>query len=214
MFYDITLPRGNEQEFITMAEKLGIEGLCFLYELLDMKEIEKRKKSTEEIQPATKVKLAAAFKTEGIRTYKVHDLGETAITHAAQNSRETIAKHKPDIVYGLEQAEEKDYAKSRNSGLDKPTCQFAAKNDVAVAISFSTVLNTERLPQLIGRIQQNLKLCKKYGIKTAIASFAKNPYEMRSPHELKSFLLAIGAHTSQAKQATETVSQIIKQHKP
>lgn len=210
MFYDIVLPKGNEKEFAAMAEKLGIEGLCFLYELPDMKEIEKRKKSTEEMQQSTKIKLAAAYKTEGTRTYKVHDLGETAITQAAQNSRETIAKHKPDIVYGLEQAEEKDYAKSRNSGMDKPTCQFAAQNNVAVAISFSNILNTERLPQLIGRIQQNLRLCRKYKINTAIASFAKNPYEMRSPHELKSFLLAIGAHTSQAKQATETVSQILE----
>jgi hypothetical protein len=31
MFVDIVCPKKNEKEFIRMAEKLGIEGVCFLY---------------------------------------------------------------------------------------------------------------------------------------------------------------------------------------
>ena len=39
---DIVIPNNNEEEFIVIAEKLGYNGLCFLYDLNDYS-IKKRK---------------------------------------------------------------------------------------------------------------------------------------------------------------------------
>jgi RNase P/RNase MRP subunit p30 len=210
MFYDIVFPENNEKEFIGIAEKLGTEGLCFVYQFSDKKSAEKVKDSLRQLQQATKIKLKAAFRASGVKIYKVHDMQETAVAEAPEDSRETIAKYQPDIVYNLELSARKDFAKTRNSGLDKATCQFASKNGTIVAFSFSAILNSANLPQLLGRIKQNIMLCKKYRVKTAIASLAPDPYDMRSPHDLKSFLLSLGMYTANAKESVESVSELIK----
>lgn len=208
MFYDIVFPKNNEGEFTQLAEKLQIDGICFAYPFTDKKAIHGIKESLSKLQQETKIKLAAAFTASGTKIYKIHESGELAIAEAAENSRDTIAKYSPNIAYNLELSSRKDFAKVRNSGLDKPTCQFARESNVIIAFSFSTILNAANQQQLIGRIMQNIRLCKKYKVKTAIASFASEPYEMRSPHELKSFLLSFGMHTSNAKQSTESVAKL------
>lgn len=208
MFYDIVFPNNNEKDFIEIAEKLNIDGLCFAYPYSDKTTAIKIKNGLEELQKNTRVKLKAVFKAEGNKIYKVHDLKEIAVAEARESSRDTIAKYKPDVVYHLEMSSGKDYAKSRNSGLDKATCQLASKNSTIVAFSFSAALNSKNLPLLLGRIRQNINLCKKYKVKTAIASLTANPYEMRSPHDLKSFLLTLGMYTANAKQSIEEVSKL------
>lgn len=210
MFYDIVFPKNNEKEFIELAEKLQIDGICFAYPFTDKKSIADAKERINELQPATKIKLEAAFTASGIKIYKVHDLSEITIAEASENSRDTIAKYMPDIAYNLELSAGRDFAKVRNSGLDKPTCQFASKNGTIVAFSFSGILNSVNQQQLLGRIMQNIKLCKKYKVKTAIASFATEPYDMRSPHDLKSFLLSFGMDTASAKKSIEAISELIE----
>ncbi len=210
MFYNIVFPKNNEQAFIEAAEKLQTEGLCLAYPFVDRKNASDAKEAISELQKKTKVKLAAAFTATGSGIHKIHDLSEIAIAEAPENSRDTIAKQAPEIVYNLELSQAKDFAKARNSGLDKPTCQFARENNVILAFSFSTLLNAKNQQQLLGRMMQNIKLCRKYDVKTAIASFASDPYEMRSHHDLKSFLLAFGMHTANAKKSMETVSELIE----
>ncbi len=210
MFYDIVFPKGNEQEFISTAEKLEIEGLAFAYQSADRKSVEKIKESIAKMQEKTKVRLSVIFDVKENQIYKVHDIGETAIADASGESREIIARYQPDLVYNLEMSQQKDFGKFRNSGLDKATVQFAKSNNVIAAVSFSVILKSEDPSQVIGRAVQNMVLCRKYKVKLAIASFATTPIEMRSPHDLKSFLLAMGAHTESAKKATETVSELFK----
>jgi hypothetical protein len=210
MFYDIVFPKSNEKDFIEIAEKLDIDGLCFAYLFTDKTTTAKIKDKLKQLQKTTKIKLKAVFSASGNKIYKVHDTGEIAISEASENIRDLIAKYKPDVVYNLELGSKKDFAKSRNSGLDKATCQFASKDNVIIAFSFSTILNSKNLPHLLGRIKQNIKLTKKYKVKTAIASFASTPYEMRSPHDLKSFLLSIGMYTANAKNSIEAISGLFK----
>ncbi len=211
MFFDIVLPKNNEKEFIEIAEKLQTEGLCLAYPFIDRKSASDAKEAISELQKKTKVKLAAAFTASGIKIYKVHDLSDIAIAEASENSRETIAKYMPDIAYNLELSQGKDFAKARNSGLDKPTCQFARENNAIISFSFSTILNSASQHQLLGRMMQNINLCKKYKVKTAIASFATEPYDMRSLHDLKSFLLSFGMDTDSSKKSMEAVSELIQQ---
>ncbi|MBS3132839.1 hypothetical protein J4470_01760 [Candidatus Woesearchaeota archaeon] len=209
MFYDIVFPENNEGNFIAIAEKLSIEGMCFAYRFVDKKTVTDIKEAIDKLQQTTKIKLKAVFQAAGNKIYKIHDLKEIAISEAPESSRDVIAKYKPDIVYSLELSKRKDFAKTRNSGLDKATCQFANKNNVIVAFSFSSIINSKNLLQLLGRIKQNIMLCKKYRVKTAIASFASEPYGMRSPHDLKAFFLSLGMYTANAKASVEAVSELL-----
>ena len=214
MFYDVVFPQGNEKEFIEMAGNLDVDGLCLAYPYKNKASVREAKSRIEVLQKDSAIKLKPIFLAEGREVYKVHDLKELALAEASDESREIIAKYQPDVVYNLELAERKDFAKSRNSGLDKAICQFAAKNGVISAFSFSCILNSTNLQVFLGRMRQNARLCKKYGVKTAIASLSSDPLEMRSPHDLRAFLLSIGMHTSNAKRSIEAVSGLFEGNRP
>ena len=211
MFCDVVFPEGNEKDFVELAGKLDVDALCLAYPYNGKKSVKDAKVRVAGMQKNGEIILKPVFLTSEKEIYKVHDLDELAVTDASGDSREIIARYRPDIVYNLELSGRKDFAKSRNGGLDKATCQFAEKNGVIAAFSFSAILNSGNLPVLLGRIRQNAMLCRKYGVKTAIASLSSDPLEMRSPHDLRAFLLSIGMHTSNAKSSIETVSGFLKQ---
>jgi RNase P/RNase MRP subunit p30 len=54
---------------------------------------------------------------------------------------------------------------------------------------------------ILGRIMQNIKLARKYKMKIKLASFARNPYELRDCNDLLSFGILVGLHPSEAKKA-------------
>ena len=209
MFYDIVFPKNNEKDFIDMAERLGIDGLCFVYPYADKKSVDAAKRNLSKLQKS-KIKIEPAFGAVDNKIYKIHEMKEIAVSESSENSRDIIARYKPDVVYNMELGARKDFAKSRNSGLNKAICQFARDNNVIVAFSFANILSSENLQVLIGRTRQNIKLCKKFKVKTAIASFAVSSWGMRSPHDLRAFLLCLGMYTANAKQSIESVSALFK----
>ncbi len=213
MFFDVVFPKGNEQEFIRIAEKLQVPGLCFAYPFTDKKAAAACKSSLQQLQEKTKVILKLAFIASEKQIYKAKDIGMIAVASATGDEpydRELIAKYQPHIVYNLESSPKKDYIHSRRSGLNQVLCKFAAKNNVVVAISFSSVLNSKNRAQLLGRMMQNIRMCSKYRVSTAIASFASDPYDMRSPHDLQSFLLSFGMNTKKAKDSISAIGKVLQ----
>ena len=149
MYCDIIFAEENEAEFLKMAEEIGIEALMIIYQYKDNKTIEAVNKKLANLQKNTPVKLKPAFIAEGNTIYKIKDKKEISIARANENARDTVARLSPAIVYDLELAKEKDYAKSKNSGLDKATCQFAKANNVIAAVTFSSILESENLAKII-----------------------------------------------------------------
>jgi len=56
-----------------------------------------------------------------------------------------------------------------------------AKNGVAIGFSMYSILSAgpQKRAIVMGRIMQNIKLCRKFKVKMKIASFAKSPGGMR-----------------------------------
>ncbi len=187
---DLVFPKNNEKEFISMSVKLGYSGLCFVYNSVDelIRNKEKLKKS--------KSKLLFGLKFESKE--KVYDF---IITRASGKSRQILEKGKADIIYDFEKGSREDYIHHRASGLNQVLCKFARKNNVAVGFSVSSILNNEKKPVLLGRIKQNIKLCRKYKVRMIIGSFSSEPYKMRSLHDLISLFCLLGIHPSEAKKA-------------
>ena len=178
---DIVFPNGNEQEFIKMAEHLGITELVFAYSKLPPKPL-----------PTTaKVKVRIAILAEPKNVQATKRKAGFVITKASstEQDRFLFEKAKPDIIFELEQSQRPDGLFQRNSGLNHIMAALAAKNEMTVAFSFSSILNSSgfRRAQIMGRMAQNLVLCRKYKVKTLFASFANSPLEMRSEHDLKAF---------------------------
>ena len=123
----------------------------------------------------------------------------------SEKNREVLESGKADILFDLEAQNKRDFMHHRASGLNHILCTFAKKNDLKIGLSFSSILKSSDRHQLVGRMSQNIKLCRKYKVKMCIASFAKKPYEMRSPNDLMSLFETIGMHPKEAKDSFKAV---------
>jgi RNase P/RNase MRP subunit p30 len=134
------------------------------------------------------------------------------VTKAGFDSREVIEKSKTDVLFGLEEAGRKDFVFSRNSGLNHVLCRLAKEKSVMIGFAFSSILNSKNKQIIIGRMKQNIRLCSKYKADAVIASFAKDPFGMRSPHDLAAFFLCLGMGPEAVKRAFESVSLRVKKN--
>ena len=194
---DIVFPDRNEKEFIEIAEKLGFKGLIFVYS--------DSSKCADAQKLGTKLKILTALVADQKKIQQARQKSKLVFMKSTGDDRFAFEKSKPDLVFELEEAQKHDYIHQRASGLNHILCDLAKKNNVGIGFSFSSVLNSSGMlrAQIIGRIQQNISLCRKYKNKVVIASFARNPFEMRSPQDLASFFVTIGMHQKEARDGLE-----------
>jgi len=193
---DIVIPNNNEKEFVSIAEKLDYKALCFLYnfdEYLEKKDIEIKNKKIK-IQKGI---LADPENIDRIKN-KLKDKVFIAIK-SSENNREIIEASKTNLIFSFEENNKRDFMHQRASGLNQILCKLAEQNNVAIGFSLSSILDSKNKHIILGRIMQNIKLCRKYKVKTIIASFSQNPLEMRSPHDTISLFETLGMHPKEAK---------------
>lgn len=207
MFIDLVLPKSNEKEFIEIADKLGISGICFIYKFKNKNDFLQNQDKVNKLQEKTEIKLSIGLIADSKNISKAKKLAKIVIYKSIGNDRHAIEKSKANVVFDLETIATKDSMHHRNSGLNQILCKLANKNNVMIGFSFSTILNEERMirSQILGRLMQNIRLCRKYKVKTVIASFAEKPYDLRSCYDLKSVFISLGMHPKEAKDSLEEI---------
>lgn len=110
-----------------------------------------------------------------------------------------------DIIYGFEESDRKDFIHHRNSGMNHIIAKILHDKKIAYGFSFSLVLNGDSAV-IIGRMRQNVKLCRKYKVKMFIGSFAKSETEVRALEDLKVFGKVIGMIGAEVKDSLKVVS--------
>ena len=194
MYSDIVFPDGNEAQFIEIASKLGYSHLYFIYAFDKLKKAEFKN---------PKIKITTGIISNANNFRKAKNLSDFVIISGSIQDRQVLEKIKPVILFDIEKGANKDFIHHRASGLNQVLCKIAHENKVAIGFSFSTILNLES--KVFGRISQNIKLCRKYKVKTVIASFAKKPYEMRSTHDLIALFICLGMHPTEAKKSLSII---------
>ena len=207
MYIDIVFPSKNETKFIHLASLLGYGGLCLVYSSQEFSQ-----KKIEELQSQTPLKLYGLIITPKTKT-KSNTALHISESKNEQNNRQILDKGNIDVLFNLENQPGNDFIHQRNSGLNHILCKLANKNQTAIGVSFSNLLHQSFNPQTIGRINQNLSLCKKYKVKTIFASFAKSPSEMRPPHDLTSLFSSLGAEKHAAREAILTLHKLLESNK-
>ncbi|MEM4239932.1 MAG: RNase P subunit p30 family protein [Candidatus Woesearchaeota archaeon] len=189
---DIVFPENNENEFFEMAKKLGYKGLVLVYP----------SKPGKASAPAG-MKAMAAVLADPKKAFQFRSKGILTFVQCSDSDRQVLEQGSADVLFGAEGTQPKDYAHQRGSGLNHIMCGLAKKKNVAIGFSFASILSASgaQRSQLIGRMMQNIMLCRKYKVKMIAASFAKNPWQMRQPHDLASFLTVLGMHPDEAKKA-------------
>jgi len=191
--FDIVFPDRNEKEFVEVAEKLGYDSLVFVYP--------SKSGFADAAKLGAKTKVICALISDQKKIQQAKQNLVPVFVKSTGDDRFAFEKSRPDFIFELEEAQKHDYIHQRASGLNHVLCTLAKKNNVGIGFSFSSVLNCSGMlrAQIIGRMQQNISLCRKYKNKVVIASFARNPYDMRSPQDLISFFVTIGMHQKEAK---------------
>ena len=85
----------------------------------------------------------------------------------------------------------------RNSGLDQVLCKMMNENNIAMGLSLDKINNYIE----IGRIKQNIRLCRKYKIKIVFFTFAIDIYGLRNRIDILAFLEVLGMTPGEAKDA-------------
>ena len=191
---DVVFPDKNEKDFIDVAEALGYTGLIFVYEHKFPSQKEKFK---------TKLKIHDALLVQPKKVISVKNKSALVFVQAEEDNRFVLEKARPDMVFAFEEAQKRDFMHQRGSGLNHILCRLAKENVVKIGFSFNSVLNSRGMTQaqILGRMHQNIQLCRKYKCRMVIASFAKLPYELRAPKDLLAFFTELGMHQKEAKDA-------------
>jgi len=135
--------------------------------------------------------------------------GVAVIECNEENIQQALENKKADIIL-LAEKSPRDKLRQRRTALDEAMCRLARQQGVAIAFSFSFLLNASDRAQAIGRMRLNLQLCRKHKLPVIFASFAKDKFEMRGLSDLKSLLLTVGFTPSEANGAFEIYDEIAR----
>ena len=91
-----------------------------------------------------------------------------------------VESKKVDILLHPESERTKDFMKARDAGLNQVLAKEAAKNKVAIGISIYEILNTNQKEHMLGRIIQNIQVCRQYHVPMVLANFSKTKEELRN----------------------------------
>lgn len=102
-----------------------------------------------------------------------------------------------NILLSPEKGRDRDFTHFRNSGLNQVLCNLAHKNGIAIGFDINEVLNAKDQANVLGRMMQNIRLCRKYKVKMLIFDFSNE----RTKEELRSFGIVLGMTPGEANQA-------------
>ena len=209
MKIDIVFPNKNEKKFIEIAEKLDFDGLCFIYKFQKLDSINKK---LNELSKNTKLKLFTGLIADQRDINKAKKFSNLVLTKSTEKDQHILEKSPPDILFNMEAFAKRDPTHFRASGLNQILCKLASKNKVIIPIPLKIISDAENKPLIIGRIMQNIKLCKKYKVNQAICSFAEKPYQMKATNDLISLGISLGMDIPLAKKSLNFVFEKISEN--
>lgn len=117
----------------------------------------------------------------------------------AQNdefNRKILEYGKFDILLSIECGKRHDKIRQSDSGLNEILARIAHNNKVSIGINLEEIRNltSKEKAQALGRIKQNIKLCRKTKTQIKLLNYTNKRSAM-------ALLLSLGSSTQQAKEA-------------
>lgn len=192
---DIVFPKNNEEEFFEIASKLNYTALCLVYEFKDKKQFGEIKNKLEKLREKTELKLALGALCDKNIQENVADLIIIKPTDKLPKNF--------DIILAIGSSNVVKWPHLIYRKLNE--------NNKLIGMSFSEILNSNTKEAMLSRLHHFIFLCRKYRLSFALGSYAKDPYEMRSLHDLKSFFLTLGMNTNEVKVGFSSVEEVLEE---
>lgn len=137
---------------------------------------------------------------------------EFQLGEGSEKARHHLESRQFDGVYNLEGHSDREFMHHRNSGLNQVLCKIACDKKKVVVFNVGSLIGSsgQKRALMLGRMQQNVMLCRKYKVTIALASFARNEYGLRRVEEMISLGQLIGMSAAEAKAATLVVEKRLK----
>ncbi len=118
-------------------------------------------------------------------------------------NRKIVEDRNVDVLMNPELKSQNDKLHYRKSGLNQVLAKIAKENDVAVGFGFSFLLNADAVKRamILGRMKQNVRICRKAGVKMVVCSYANNTAELRGAKDFLAFARVIGMSGGEAKKS-------------
>ena len=118
-------------------------------------------------------------------------------------NRRVLETMKVNFLANVENSNNKSTLKQRDSGINMVIAKIAKKKGITFLIDFNEIKKKNQIErvEIISKIIQNIKICRKARCKIAIVSFGKNNSETLTEKQKESFLYSLGASSSQVKES-------------
>lgn len=186
MVIDIVLPHGNEKQLLARAKKLGIKTLVCL--------------ST---QPATVDGCVLGIIAQPGKVQHAKKTASITAVFGSEQDLHVVEHEKPTLLINPEYGDRADHLHQRASGLNHILARACAKNNVTVCFTVAPLLKLSpaKRAQILGRISQNITICRQFRVPMKIATLAQTPEELRNPADLASLFILLGMHPAEAQNA-------------
>lgn len=186
MFKDLVFPKGNEEQLLRMAERLGFSHVIFCYQLKD---------------PLLKdrAKEIAMLAHERISTeFAILVTNQQDVAKAKSLTKSVVGVARPEMfedkrvayIIDFESGKRDDFIHHRNSGLNQVFIEQAKRTEKTLLVDAGQLLFGQvPQPVVLGRIKQNNDFFKKYRPDVIVVSGAHEPLEMRAPRDLQNLLI-------------------------
>ncbi|HLD72490.1 MAG TPA: hypothetical protein VJA23_02810 [Candidatus Nanoarchaeia archaeon] len=162
-------------ELEELSQKLGFTKTLFLDQDLVLVRGKNQKELLDQIKTAKRKNKLAFYQPE------TEEMLRFALEHTPI-----------DLVFGMEKINPSDSLHYLRGGLDQIICKIAAEKEKTIGFSFQQILTTKNPEKMIARMKFNLKLCRKYKVKTFFNNFSFQKEELRSAQDLEAFLRVLG----------------------
>ncbi len=104
-------------------------------------------------------------------------------------NREALQHRKVFALVAPEYNRKEDALSQRNSGLNHVLCRIAFNNNKLIVFRYSDLLNKDVKEKsiLLGRLSQNLLLCRKYKVNYSLLNFSSSTKNLLDYSKLKTF---------------------------
>ena len=182
---EFVLVNFNEEfQFISKANDLGWDTLTLVYSPVDYKKITQSHR--ENLQKNSD---ATLFFGVCLHTPTQKIVIEQDDVKIGLGTSFDVVRNDLDYLYDNELEEQKDGIHQRRSGLNHVILKECKRKNVKVLFSYASL---QRLPTLkrnivLGRMQQNVILCKKEHVEINVVSFALSPVDLRHKKDVDTF---------------------------
>ncbi|MBI4139575.1 hypothetical protein HY483_01290 [Candidatus Woesearchaeota archaeon] len=133
--------------------------------------------------------------------FLVEESSKMGVFQAGEDVRALVERRGVKGIYDFEYIEPRDSLHYRRSGLNHVICVIMSKKNIFWVINIRAIIETSGRQRavLIGRVRQNISLCRKYKVQMRAGSFAESSEHLRSLHDVEALLKVLGMRDVEVK---------------